>query len=223
MASNTLRTSDPLHSETAGGVDSSGSRRAAILDVATDLFGRHGYHETTIKDIAAAAGISSGLIYSYVKDKEDLLFLIIARSLEGYCTEMNSAVASVRDPVHRFKIAYRTYCNGVLRNSNQTLLAFRHVVSLPKELRDKIKALDDKSIRILESEIRACITAGTFHSVEPFTAAAMAAHLAQAWSLKTWLFSAHTSQTEFVELVLDMVLGGLRVPASPKSRRTVRR
>jgi len=189
--------------------ESANGRKAAILDVATDLFGRNGYHETTIKDIAAAAGISSGLVYTYVENKDDLLYQIIARSLEGYCTEMTRAIAGVRDPVNRFKIAYRTYCTGVLKNAHQTLLAFRHVVSLPKLVRDRIKALDAKSILVLEVEIRACVEAGHFRKVEPFTAAAMAAHMAQAWPLKKWLLSARTSETEFVELALDMVLGSL--------------
>lgn len=189
--------------------ESANGRKAAILDVATDLFGRNGYHETTIKDIAAAAGISSGLVYTYVENKDDLLFQIIARSLEGYCTEMTRAIAGVRDPVNRFKIAYRTYCTGVLKNTHQTLLAFRHVVSLPKVFRDRIKALDAKSILVLEAEIRACVEAGYFQKTESFTVASMAAHLAQAWPLKTWLLSTHTSETEFVELALDMVLASL--------------
>ncbi|MCW5632102.1 MAG: TetR/AcrR family transcriptional regulator [Rubrivivax sp.] len=222
MASKTRGASDPPRLEGRARNDEAEfavGRRAAILDVATDLFGRNGYHETTIKDIAAAAGISSGLVYSYVQNKDDLLFQIIARSLEGYCTEMTRAMAGVRDPVNRFKVAYRTYCLGVLNNTHQTLLAFRHVVSLPKDVRDRIKALDAKSIVTLEAEIRACIDAGHFREVDPFTAGAMAAHLAQAWPLKKWLLSTHTSATEFVELALDMVLGSLSAhkvgPAGP--------
>lgn len=212
MASKARRAAEaPRQEHTAreAGTESANGRKAAILDVATDLFGRSGYHETTIKDIAAAAGISSGLVYTYVENKDDLLFQIIARSLEGYCTDMTRAIAGVRDPVNRFKIAYRTYCTGVQNNSHQTLLAFRHVVSLPKVYRDCIKALDTKSILVLEAEIRACVEAGFFRKTESFTAAAMAAHLAQAWPLKAWLLSAHTSETEFVELALDMVLGSL--------------
>jgi AcrR family transcriptional regulator len=184
-------------------------RIASILDAATDLFGRNGYHETTIKDIAVAAGISSGLVYSYVKNKEDLLFLIIARTLDGYRLDMTTAMMGARDPVNRFKIAFRTYCNGVFRNSYQTSLAFRHVVSLPKARRDKVKSLDYKANLILATEIEACVAAGHFRSVEPLIAAAMAAHLAQAWTLKRWHFSRYTSESEFVEMALDMVLNGL--------------
>ncbi|OLV16367.1 hypothetical protein BOO71_0004957 [Deinococcus marmoris] len=48
--------------------------RQAILTAATDLFERHGYTETTLDDIAAAAEISKRAIFSYFASKEDLLF-----------------------------------------------------------------------------------------------------------------------------------------------------
>jgi AcrR family transcriptional regulator len=192
-------------------------RRGAILDAAADLFARRGYHETTIKDIARSMGVSSGLVYSYMKTKEDVLFLIIARALDGYCADMTSAIKGASQPVNRFKLAFRAYCRGVIRNSNQTLLAFRHVVSLPKERRDMLKSLDDKSTVILANEIEACITAGHFRRTgPPQVLAAMAAHLAQAWPLKMWNFSRYLNEDEFVEEAIEMVLGSLA--ASPTAR-----
>lgn len=189
-----------------------GRRRGAILDAATELFGRHGYHETTIKDIAGAAGVSHGLLYSYVKNKDDVLFLIIARALESYCVDMTKALDGVRNPLNRFKIAFREYCNGVIRNSYSTLLAFRHVVSLPRERRDALKSLDHKANMILANEIEACINAGHFRAVDPMVAAAMATHLSQAWTLKTWYFSRYSNESEFVEMTLEMILSALAAP-----------
>lgn len=199
-----------------------GRRRAVILDAATELFGRRGYHETTIKDIAAAADVSSGLLYSYVKSKEDVLFLIIARSLEGYCVDMGKVLKGARNPLSRFKMALRTYSNGAIRNSYQTLLAFRHVVLLPKERRDTLKSLDHKATLLLATEIEACIAAGYFRAVEPMVAAAMATHLAQAWTLKTWHFARYSNEGEFVESMLDMVLSGLMVATPSDSQKPER-
>jgi AcrR family transcriptional regulator len=47
--------------------------RQRILDAALDLFAAHGYEETTMRDIAAAAGCSLGLTYRYFASKEDLV------------------------------------------------------------------------------------------------------------------------------------------------------
>ncbi len=47
--------------------------RQRILDAALQLFAAHGYEETTMRDIAAAAGCSLGLTYRYFASKEDLV------------------------------------------------------------------------------------------------------------------------------------------------------
>lgn len=184
-------------------------RRALILEEATRFFGQKGYHETTIRDIAKAAGVSTGLVYSYVKNKEDVLFLIIAHALETYRREMTAALDGVKDPVNRFKIAFRTYCNGVISHRYATLLAFRNVVSLPAERRNMIKQLDVEANQVLASEIEACVAAGYFRRVEPQVAAAMATHIAQAWPLKTWHYERYSNSAEFIETALEMILNGL--------------
>lgn len=194
-------------------------RRALILDEATRLFGQKGYHETTIRDIAKVAGISTGLVYSYVKNKEDVLFLIVARVLDYYEREMTAALKGVKHPVIRFKIAFRTYCNGVINHKYPTLLAFRNVVSLPKERRDMIKQLNARANLVLAREIDACIEAGYFRQVEPKVAAEIATHLAQAWSLKMWHFEQYSTPAEFVETALEIILNGLSGAEPGRSRR----
>lgn len=47
--------------------------RQRILDAALQLFAANGYEETTMRDIAAAAGCSLGLTYRYFASKEDLV------------------------------------------------------------------------------------------------------------------------------------------------------
>lgn len=60
--------------------------RQRILDAALMLFASKGYAETTMRDIAAAAGCSLGLAYRYFDSKEDLileLYRWLADQLEG--------------------------------------------------------------------------------------------------------------------------------------------
>ncbi|MEP6299467.1 MAG: TetR/AcrR family transcriptional regulator [Ilumatobacter sp.] len=50
----------------------SAATRTAILDGARLLFGERGYGAATIKDLAAAAGVTTGALYHYVESKLDL-------------------------------------------------------------------------------------------------------------------------------------------------------
>lgn len=44
-----------------------------IIETGITLMMEKGYHHTTTDDIAAAAGVSTGIIYRYFKDKHDIL------------------------------------------------------------------------------------------------------------------------------------------------------
>jgi AcrR family transcriptional regulator len=47
--------------------------RAAILDAALQMFSRQGFRGTSIRDVAAQAGVSTGSVYHHFRDKEALL------------------------------------------------------------------------------------------------------------------------------------------------------
>lgn len=55
------------------------ARRNQLLDVARQLFAQQGMERTSIKDIAAAAGVAQGLIYHYFRSKDELFWAILER------------------------------------------------------------------------------------------------------------------------------------------------
>jgi TetR/AcrR family transcriptional regulator, cholesterol catabolism regulator len=62
---------------------SSRSKRGAILEVATELFGREGYEHSKWADVAAAVGIGSTALYHYFESKLHCLYEIMAEALEA--------------------------------------------------------------------------------------------------------------------------------------------
>ena len=61
---NSLQTSDDIQR----------LKRDAVLREAGRAFSRHGYHNTSLDDVARALGISKGTLYNYVRDKQEILF-----------------------------------------------------------------------------------------------------------------------------------------------------
>lgn len=53
--------------------------RAALVDLATELFAERGYVQTSIRDIARAGNLTSGAIYGHFRNKADLLVEAINR------------------------------------------------------------------------------------------------------------------------------------------------
>lgn len=58
-------------------------RRTQILDAATQVFAKQGFHRTTIREIAKAAGVADGTIYNYFENKPALLIGILDRINES--------------------------------------------------------------------------------------------------------------------------------------------
>lgn len=59
--------------------------RDRILDAAYRALVKNGYHQTSMKDIAAEAGVAPGLAHYYFESKEDLLVAVIERA----CSPLN--------------------------------------------------------------------------------------------------------------------------------------
>jgi AcrR family transcriptional regulator len=59
-----------------------GERPGALLEAALDAFARHGFHATRLETVAEAAGVSKGTVYTYFKNKEDLLRKALEHRLE---------------------------------------------------------------------------------------------------------------------------------------------
>jgi TetR/AcrR family transcriptional repressor of uid operon len=54
-------------------------RRTEILEAAQSCFARSGFHQTSIQEICAAAGMSPGNLYRYFRSKEDIIAGIAER------------------------------------------------------------------------------------------------------------------------------------------------
>ncbi len=70
------------------------AHRARLLSVATRLFGRHGYHATTVPMIVAASRSSTGSFYFYFRNKEDIFAAVLEALGEKLSAALNEAIAA---------------------------------------------------------------------------------------------------------------------------------
>lgn len=88
------------------------ARRTEILDAARRCFLRTGFHATSMQDLFAEAGLSSGAVYRYFAGKEDMIVALaednlrdvvaLLRSLASTRPELGlgDAIAEVLETVH---------------------------------------------------------------------------------------------------------------------------
>jgi len=94
--------------------------RALILDTALRLFRKEGFEDTTLRDIAAAAGISLGSAYYYFESKEAIIAAYYDFVQSDYILKAKEALAST--PVFRARLAAVLHAKlDVLRDDRRIL------------------------------------------------------------------------------------------------------
>jgi AcrR family transcriptional regulator len=71
--------------------------RASIKQVAAQLFAARGYHSTTLRQLATAAGITLGTLYHYYPSKEDLLAELVDDAMRPLLATLDDVRARARD------------------------------------------------------------------------------------------------------------------------------
>lgn len=86
--------------------------RAQLLDAAEEVFGRRGFYETTLKEVAELAEFSVGSVYSFFDNKEDLYLNVFLRRGAEYLpamAEVAEGSGDARQQLHQlvdFEVRY---------------------------------------------------------------------------------------------------------------------
>ncbi len=111
-----------------------------ILNAAVEVFGRHGYHQASIRGIANAAGLSLAGLYHYVGGKDELLFLTLDRALDTLRRALACALATARTPEQRLLALIRTHLEFGFNHPHELKLINRDWEQLAESRRSEIAA-----------------------------------------------------------------------------------
>jgi AcrR family transcriptional regulator len=175
-----------------------GERRGQILRAAVKLFSDRGYYTTTISQIAREAGVSTGLIYQYFGDKDDILFLSLKLVLETYEKEIPPRLEGLKHPVERLCMALWAYCIIVDGLREATVLAYRSTKSLRADRRALVKEDESRTNRLLQACLRACIAGGYMRPVNEYLLVYQYVAFCHAWALKHWALRTKFSLGKYV-------------------------
>ncbi|MCK9364072.1 MAG: TetR/AcrR family transcriptional regulator [Syntrophales bacterium] len=73
-------------------------RRAQLTKAAYKVVGEKGYSDFTIRDIAEEAGLSTGLVHYYFKNKADLLFKLLKEMNAKLSNNLQRALSALTEP-----------------------------------------------------------------------------------------------------------------------------
>jgi AcrR family transcriptional regulator len=184
-------------------------RQVQICRAAEELFGKNGYHRTSIRSIAARAGVSIGSIYECINNKEDLLYLMAQEFYEFLKAEVIKVLNEQHDACRKLEGTIETMLRVVDGFRDYTLFTYRESQYLKEE--DLISVLEQEAFftDTLAEIILQGMNEGVFRPQEPQISATLITMLIHSWALKAYKlreYSLYYFQRSLVELVLSGVL-----------------
>ncbi len=73
-------------------------KKNKIIQAGWQLFSEVGYHNTNTAEIAKRAGVSTGIVYGYFKDKRDIMISVLHRYIEETSRPIMDIVTEITPP-----------------------------------------------------------------------------------------------------------------------------
>lgn len=138
-------------------------RQRSIAGVAAQLFRQQGYRETTVRDIAAAAGVKSASLYYHFPTKDHILHAISLNIMEEFLEEVTGALDREKDPVKAIEAVVSAHLRFDAVRLDEVLVSARERRSLPPDLQQPINAARARHQQALRNVVAAGVHSNEFH------------------------------------------------------------
>jgi DNA-binding transcriptional regulator YbjK len=138
-------------------------RRDELVAATSDVIARKGLGSVQLRDVAEAAGMTSGNVLYYYEGLDELFFAAYERAIERFCVEREAAVERVGRPANKLATSLRL---GVPRGLGDTeirlLYEFEAVAFRSPACADLMAAYVERQVDMYERILREGADAGDF-------------------------------------------------------------
>ncbi len=96
----------------------SAGRRAQVLVAAAREFSAKGYEASSLREIAAAAGVLAGSLYHHFRSKDELFLTVHSQGIQQLHAALDQALAEVSDPWRRLEAACATHLEQLVNGND---------------------------------------------------------------------------------------------------------
>lgn len=178
---------------------------AKIIEAGTKLFTKKGYHNTTMREIARESTIGLGSIYQYVKNKEEILFLILEYILRQYEYRLSRSIKPEADIENKLYKSIEAYYLIVNKEYKKVVLAYAETNSLSSFYRNYIKELELKTNKIFEDILEEGVEKKIFKPIDVSLVSYNIIMFGHMWALKRWYFIKKMTIEDYIHKQIDFI------------------
>jgi TetR/AcrR family transcriptional regulator, cholesterol catabolism regulator len=194
-------------------------RRDQMIRGAVSLFKQKGFHRTTTREIAKAAGFSIGTLYEYIRTKEDVLYLVCDSIYEQVRLELEELDID-QGTIDSLRLGIAHYFQVMHRMQDEVLVMYQEAKSLSKDALPYVLRKELEMVGMVEKLIVRCVETGELElSDNQIHMLAQNVFVqGQMWGFRRWALQKRYSLQDYIDLQIELLFEG--VTGFEKQKRT---
>lgn len=186
-------------------------RRDQMIKGAVTLFKQKGFHRTTTREIAKAAGFSIGTLYEYIRTKEDVLYLVCDSIYDHVSDRLQKDLALKKGTLESLKLGIANFFQVMDEMQAEVLVMYQEVKSLSRDALPYVLKKEMEMVAMFENLLSRCVENGELALTEKQVE--LIAHnifvQGQMWGFRRWALRKLFTLEEYIELQTELLLAGI--------------
>ncbi|MBM7605281.1 AcrR family transcriptional regulator [Metabacillus crassostreae] len=186
-------------------------RRNQMIKGAVTLFKEKGFHRTTTREIAKAAGFSIGTLYEYIRQKEDVLYLVCDTIYDQVHNRLEENIDTKLGTIASLQLAINNYFKVVDVMQDEVLVMYQEAKSLSKDALPYVLKKENEMAAMFKKIIERCVENQELTLTEE--QCDMVAHniivQGQMWAFRRWTLQKNYTLEKYIEIQTKLILQGV--------------
>jgi AcrR family transcriptional regulator len=183
--------------------------RSRVFEIAAEVFHRKGYDNTSMSDVASAAGLTKAGLYHHISSKESLLYTVLDYGLDLTEAYVIKPLENIPDPLERLKTMIDLHLRLVLEERNLEVTGLLHECkTLSPPDRARINRRKKEYVRMAADIIADVVKKYNVKNVNPKLAAYALLGMLN-WTYQWYKAAGSNTREEIVETFQHIFLQGI--------------
>jgi AcrR family transcriptional regulator len=185
-------------------------RRQQLIDTALEVFARKGFDKTSVRELAAAAGVAQGLMYHYFKSKDKLLEAVVER--HSFLPQLKTLLATLHnEPAAKVLKAVGRQFYDLLGQKESLMNIFFHETQSHPIVPRIWRRIMNEGISLFQDYLDERVKAGELKEHNTDVTARTLAYTIVLLRAGGVAFHQRTRPETFIDQMVDSFLGGIAI------------
>lgn len=187
-------------------------RRRQIAEAAFRVFVEMGYHNTPVREIAKAAGLSPGSLFNYFASKEEIL-LFIFEAVHSKIEELVKGLSVGKEkPLVAFEQAFERYLRLIDEYQDYILLVYQEFKSIAPQAKRTVLQREHRIAQIFQKILQELVKKGLIPGQDLELKVHTIIVLGHMWAFRRWALKELTDLEGFIQAHTRIAMAILQGP-----------